>query len=52
MHCSGISSPRWPSLRRAIAVDGQPPFWLYLATILPILVAHSFAMPNVNSARR
>ena len=34
----------------AIALDGHPPFWLYLLTILPILVAHSFAMPNVNSA--
>ena len=34
----------------AIATAGHPPFWLYLVTILPILVAHSFAMPNVNSA--
>ncbi len=33
-----------------ITNGGHPPFWLYLATILPILVAHSFAMPNVNSA--
>jgi MFS transporter, DHA1 family, multidrug resistance protein len=34
----------------AIVSAGHPPFWLYLVTILPILVAHSFAMPNVNSA--
>jgi len=34
----------------AVAFGGHPPFWLYLATILPILAAHSFVMPNVNSA--
>ena len=34
----------------AIASGGRPPFWLYLVGILPILVAHSFVMPNLNSA--
>ncbi len=34
----------------AIASGGHPPFWLYLVGILPILVAHSFVMPNLNSA--
>jgi DHA1 family bicyclomycin/chloramphenicol resistance-like MFS transporter len=34
----------------AIVNGGHPPFWLYLATILPILVAQSFVMPNIHSA--
>jgi DHA1 family bicyclomycin/chloramphenicol resistance-like MFS transporter len=34
----------------ALASGGSPPFWLYLAGVLPILVAHSFVMPNLNSA--
>jgi DHA1 family bicyclomycin/chloramphenicol resistance-like MFS transporter len=34
----------------AILSGGHPPFWLYLAGVLPILVAHSFVMPNLNSA--
>ncbi len=34
----------------ALASGGRPPFWLYLVGVLPILVAHSFVMPNVNSA--
>ncbi len=34
----------------AIASGGHPPFWLYLVGVLPILVAHSFVMPNLNSA--
>ena len=34
----------------AIATGGHPPFWLYLVGVLPILVAHSFVMPNLNSA--
>jgi DHA1 family bicyclomycin/chloramphenicol resistance-like MFS transporter len=34
----------------AITTGGHPPFWLYLVGVLPILVAHSFVMPNLNSA--
>lgn len=34
----------------ALASGGHPPFWLYLVGVLPILVAHSFVMPNLNSA--
>jgi DHA1 family bicyclomycin/chloramphenicol resistance-like MFS transporter len=34
----------------ALATGGHPPFWLYLVGVLPILVAHSFVMPNLNSA--
>jgi DHA1 family bicyclomycin/chloramphenicol resistance-like MFS transporter len=34
----------------AIATGGRPPFWLYLVGILPILLAHSFVMPNLNAA--
>lgn len=34
----------------AITSAGHPPFWLYLVGVLPILVAHSFVMPNLNSA--
>jgi DHA1 family bicyclomycin/chloramphenicol resistance-like MFS transporter len=34
----------------AIATGGRPPFWLYLVGILPILLTHSFVMPNLNSA--
>lgn len=34
----------------AIATGGRPPFWLYLVGVLPILLAHSFVMPNLHSA--
>jgi DHA1 family bicyclomycin/chloramphenicol resistance-like MFS transporter len=34
----------------AIVSGGHPPFWLYIAAILPILLTHSFVMPNLNSA--
>jgi MFS transporter, DHA1 family, multidrug resistance protein len=34
----------------AITSGGHPPFWLYLVGVIPILVAHSFVMPNLNSA--
>jgi len=34
----------------AIATGGRPPLWLYMIGILPILLAHSFVMPNLNSA--
>ena len=34
----------------AVASGGHPPFFLYLVGVLPILVAHSFVMPNLNSA--
>jgi DHA1 family bicyclomycin/chloramphenicol resistance-like MFS transporter len=34
----------------AIATGGRPPFWLYLVGILPILLAHSFVMPNLHSS--
>jgi DHA1 family bicyclomycin/chloramphenicol resistance-like MFS transporter len=34
----------------ALVTGGTPPFWLYMAMLLPILLAHSFAMPNLNSA--
>jgi len=34
----------------AIVSAGHPPFWLYYVTILPILVAQSFVMPNIHSA--
>lgn len=34
----------------AIGSGGTPPFWLYLVGVLPILLAHSFVMPNLNSA--
>lgn len=34
----------------ALATGGHPPFWLYLAGLLPILLVHSFVMPDLNSA--
>jgi DHA1 family bicyclomycin/chloramphenicol resistance-like MFS transporter len=34
----------------AIGTGGTPPFWLYLLGVLPVLLAHSFVMPNLNSA--
>jgi len=34
----------------ALATAGQPPFWLYMAGLAPILLAHSFVMPNLNAA--
>ncbi len=34
----------------ALSTGGHPPFWLYLVGVLPILMAHSFVMPNLNSA--
>ncbi len=34
----------------AVATGGHPPFWLYLVGILPLLLAHAFSMPNLNSA--
>ena len=34
----------------AAATGGRPPFWLYLLGIVPVLLMHSFTMPNVNSA--
>jgi MFS transporter, DHA1 family, multidrug resistance protein len=34
----------------ALATGGQPPFWLYIAGILPMLLMHGFTLPNLNSA--
>ncbi len=34
----------------ALATGGQPPFWLFMAGLLPVLLAHSFVIPNINSA--
>ncbi len=34
----------------AVATAGRPPFWLFLAGLLPVLLAHSFVIPNLNSA--
>ena len=34
----------------AFATGGQPPFWLFLAGLLPILLAQGFVTPNLNSA--
>jgi DHA1 family bicyclomycin/chloramphenicol resistance-like MFS transporter len=34
----------------ALATGGRPPFWLYIASLAPILLAHAFVIPNLNSA--
>jgi len=34
----------------AIATGGQPPLWLYLVGLFPILLAQSFVIPNMSSA--
>ena len=34
----------------ALGSGGQPPFWLYLLGIVPILTAHALTMPNLRSA--
>jgi DHA1 family bicyclomycin/chloramphenicol resistance-like MFS transporter len=34
----------------ALATGGKPPFWLYLAGILPLLLMHGFSLPNLTSA--
>jgi DHA1 family bicyclomycin/chloramphenicol resistance-like MFS transporter len=34
----------------ALATNGQPPFWLFLAGLLPVLLAQGFVTPNLNSA--
>ena len=34
----------------AVASGGRPPFWLYVAGIVPVLLAHAFTLPNLNSA--
>lgn len=34
----------------AAATGGRPPFWLYLAGLLPLLLAHAFMVPNLNAA--
>ena len=34
----------------ALLTGGQPPFWLFLAGLLPVLLAQGFVTPNLNSA--
>jgi DHA1 family bicyclomycin/chloramphenicol resistance-like MFS transporter len=34
----------------ALATAGKPPFWLYMATIVPLLLMHGLTLPNLNSA--
>jgi DHA1 family bicyclomycin/chloramphenicol resistance-like MFS transporter len=34
----------------AVGSGGRPPFWLYVAGIVPVLLAHAFTLPNLNSA--
>jgi DHA1 family bicyclomycin/chloramphenicol resistance-like MFS transporter len=34
----------------ALATAGEPPFWLYMAAIVPLLLMHGLALPNLNSA--
>jgi DHA1 family bicyclomycin/chloramphenicol resistance-like MFS transporter len=34
----------------ALATAGQPPFWLFLVGLLPVLLAQGFVTPNLNSA--
>ena len=34
----------------AIATGGQPPFWLFLLGLAPVLLAQGFVTPNLNSA--
>ena len=34
----------------ALATGGQPPFWLFLVGLLPVLLAQGFVTPNLNSA--
>jgi DHA1 family bicyclomycin/chloramphenicol resistance-like MFS transporter len=34
----------------AAATGGRPPFWLYVAGLLPLLLAHAFVVPNLNAA--
>jgi DHA1 family bicyclomycin/chloramphenicol resistance-like MFS transporter len=34
----------------ALASGGHPPFWLYFAGLLPVLLMHGLTMPNLNSA--
>lgn len=34
----------------ALACGGQPPFWLFLVGLLPVLLAQGFVTPNLNSA--
>jgi DHA1 family bicyclomycin/chloramphenicol resistance-like MFS transporter len=33
-----------------LATGGEPPFWLFMASLLPVLLAHSFVIPNLNAA--
>ncbi len=34
----------------AVLTGGRPPFWLFLVGLLPVLLAHSFVIPNLNAA--
>jgi DHA1 family bicyclomycin/chloramphenicol resistance-like MFS transporter len=34
----------------ALATGGRPPFWLFVIGLVPVLLAHSLVMPNLNSA--
>ena len=34
----------------ALLTGGSPPFWLFVLTLMPILLAHAFVLPNLNSA--
>jgi DHA1 family bicyclomycin/chloramphenicol resistance-like MFS transporter len=34
----------------ALVTGGRPPFWLFLAGLLPVLLAQGFVTPNLNSA--
>ncbi|MGI9666863.1 MAG: multidrug effflux MFS transporter [Acidimicrobiia bacterium] len=34
----------------AIVTSGTPPFWLYMATLLPIIGCHALLIPNINAA--
>lgn len=34
----------------ALLTGGTPPFWLFLVTLMPVLLAHAFVIPNLNSA--
>lgn len=33
----------------AIATDGRPPLWLYLAVVAPMVICHSLLIPNLNA---
>ncbi len=33
-----------------LASGGIPPFWLFMASLLPVLLTHSFVIPNLNAA--